>query len=284
MRDQVFRTAIIPFRTSGNNFFTLSNICRDRFSLKRFKKPLQKGQKRVFFGVTFAREVEMIKLLIINVVAKYRVVCPLSICPEWTGFSRNKRRRASAVKGRGLWTKLHTRIPNGAFSMEVVKNSSFLFNFADGKRGYAPFLFDRKFFMRELVEQIIQEQIGGTQLFLADLQVKPNRIEVHLDGDLGVNINECATVSRYLHRQLEEKGIDTSNISVEVSSPGIDKPLALLREYKKNVGRKLQIKNNQGKLIKGSLVYVDAEKIILQTGKKNEEFAFGVIKDARVVI
>jgi ribosome maturation factor RimP len=138
--------------------------------------------------------------------------------------------------------------------------------------------------MRELVEQIIQERIGGTQLFLADLQVKPNRIEVHLDGDLGVNINECADVSRFLHRSLEEKGIDTSNISVEVSSPGIDRPLTLLREYKKNVGRKLQIKNNQGKLIKGSLVYVDSDKIVLKTGTKNEEFTYSVIKDARVVI
>jgi ribosome maturation factor RimP len=138
--------------------------------------------------------------------------------------------------------------------------------------------------MRELVEKIIRERIEGTQLFIADLVVKPNRIEVNLDGDLGVNINECADVSRYLHRQLEEKGIDTGKISVEVSSPGIDRPLTQLREYKKNVGRKLQIKNNQGKLIKGSLVYVDGERIVLKAGAKSEEIAMAVIRDARVVI
>jgi ribosome maturation factor RimP len=58
-----------------------------------------------------------------------------------------------------------------------------------------------------------------------------------------------------------------------------------LREYKKNVGRKLQVRNNQNKILKGLLVYVDESKILLMgADKKKEVVEFNHIKEARSII
>lgn len=139
--------------------------------------------------------------------------------------------------------------------------------------------------IRQTIEEIIQEKITNTQLFLVELAMRANRIDIYLDGDNGVNIRECGQLSKYLHRRLEEMAIDIGTYIVEVSSPGIDRNLSQLREFKKNVGRKLQVKNNQNKLIKGQLIYADAEKLLLATGnKKNEILQYTQIKEAKVVI
>jgi ribosome maturation factor RimP len=138
--------------------------------------------------------------------------------------------------------------------------------------------------MKELVEDIINRKLEGTHLFVTELIVKPKKIDVFLDGDNGVNIQECARMNRYIHSQLEEKGIDTSEIHIDVSSSGIDRNLVSEREYKKNVGRKLQVKNHQSKFVKGQLVYADDKMIILSAGKKKEQLEYTQIKEAKVVI
>jgi ribosome maturation factor RimP len=141
--------------------------------------------------------------------------------------------------------------------------------------------------MKELVEKILNEKLAGSHLFIVDMEVKKNRIEVYLDGDCGVNINECASLNHYLHKKLEEMNVDTGNYIVEFSSPGIDRTLNNTRSLKKNVGRKIQVKNNQGKLLKGSLVYVDDKGIILTSGGKtlnHELIKHTDIREAKVVI
>ncbi len=139
--------------------------------------------------------------------------------------------------------------------------------------------------IRQQIQELIQEKIANTQLFLVELAMRANRIDIYLDGDNGVNIRECGQLSKFLHRRLEEMNIDIGTYIVEVSSPGIDRHLSQLREFKKNVGRKIQVKNNQSKLIKGQLIYADAEKLFVATGnKKNEILQYTQIKEAKVVI
>lgn len=120
--------------------------------------------------------------------------------------------------------------------------------------------------MKNEIERILEEETRGTHLFVVELDVNSNRVDIFLDGDAGVNIGECAILNRQLHRKLEEKGIDAGNYIIDVSSPGIDRPLTQLREYKKNVGRKLEVQHIEGKASTGKLVYVDEEKFILKTG------------------
>ena len=143
--------------------------------------------------------------------------------------------------------------------------------------------------MKEIIANIIKEKTEGTGLFFVDASVRGNKIDVFIDGDTGITINDCATVNRYLHTRLEEKGIDSGKYIIEVSSPGFDRPLEQLREYKKNVGRKMIIRNTQNKFIKGVLAYADDKKIIIsnkqkQDNNKAETIPFAAIKEAKVTI
>jgi ribosome maturation factor RimP len=140
--------------------------------------------------------------------------------------------------------------------------------------------------MKEKLLEIIREFTESTHLYLVELKINGQVIDISLDGDCGITINECADLNRFIHRRLEEQGIDIGNYIVEVASPGIDRPLTEIRDYKKNVGRKLQVRNNQNKIISGKLSYVDNEKIML-TGsgnKKPEIVELKTIKEAKTVI
>jgi ribosome maturation factor RimP len=120
--------------------------------------------------------------------------------------------------------------------------------------------------MKNEIERILEEETRGTHLYILELEVKNNRIDVFVDGDAGVNIAECAQLNRQLHRRLEDLGIDTGEYLVDVSSPGIDRPIEGLRAFKKNVGRKLEVTKQDGKALTGLLVLADGEKIILKAG------------------
>jgi ribosome maturation factor RimP len=141
--------------------------------------------------------------------------------------------------------------------------------------------------MKERIEKILNEKLAKTHLFLVNTEVKKNKIEVFVDGDCGVNINECASLNHFVHKKLEEQNIDTGNYIIEISSPGFDRDIADIRSLKKNVGRKIQVKNNQGRYLKGQLIYVDDIGIILASGNKNsgkEVIKRTEIKEAKVVV
>src|SRR5271154_3657007 len=66
----------------------------------------------------------------------------------------------------------------------------------------------------------------------------PTHIRVFLDGDAGISIEKCVQYCRALYKKIEEAGLfPGGDFSLEVSSPGLDEPLKLLRQYKKNIGR-----------------------------------------------
>jgi ribosome maturation factor RimP len=99
-------------------------------------------------------------------------------------------------------------------------------------------------------------------------------LRIFIDKNGGVNVENCASTSRYLSEELEkEENIDLINGSytIEVSSPGLDRPLKEKRDFERNLGRMLRITQN-GKFIKGVLKSVNGTSIILETaaakGKK----------------
>ena len=75
--------------------------------------------------------------------------------------------------------------------------------------------------------------------FLVDIWIKPtNNIKVFIDADEGIILSLLIEYNRKLYKKLEESGLfPDGDFSLEVSSPGLDEPLKLFRQYKKNVGR-----------------------------------------------
>jgi len=144
--------------------------------------------------------------------------------------------------------------------------------------------------VRILVEAALEE---NPSLFLIDLQLLPNsKILVEVDGDAGIALNECIRISRAVEGNLDREEED---FSLEVSSPDITKPLQVLRQYQKNIGRTLQVKTLETTL-EGTLVAVLEESIELEwkarepkpigkgkrTVEKKERIAFDAIVEAKV--
>ena len=144
--------------------------------------------------------------------------------------------------------------------------------------------------VRILVEAALEE---NPSLFLIDLQLLPNsKILVEVDGDAGIALNECIRISRAVEGNLDREEED---FSLEVSSPDITKPLQVLRQYQKNIGRTLQVKTLETAL-EGTLVAVLEESIELEwkarepkpigkgkrTVEKKERIAFDAILEAKV--
>lgn len=117
---------------------------------------------------------------------------------------------------------------------------------------------------QELVKKLIDEAVAeNPELFLVEWKISgDNAIEVLVDGDNGLSIDEIVRISRHVEHNLDREEAD---FSLNVSSAGVGSPLALPRQYRKNIGRTLGVtKTDGGKDIEGELVSADEESIVLK--------------------
>lgn len=107
--------------------------------------------------------------------------------------------------------------------------------------------------------------------FLVSVKIKPtNNIKIYIDSEEGVSIEKCIRYNRSLYKQLEEGPLfPDGNFSLEISSPGIDEPLKMHRQYIKNIGRNVQVLFNDASTQDGKLLAVTEQDILLEqtTGK-----------------
>jgi ribosome maturation factor RimP len=149
----------------------------------------------------------------------------------------------------------------------------------------------------KLIGEAAELCIENKSIFLVDVNVKGNaghqKVLVFIDGDESFGIDECSAISHRLGDILEEKQWITENYTIEVSSPGVDKPLKFLRQYPKHIGRDMEIVMKDKARLVGRLAGVDAEFIIIvpaEGKQKNKEkdaqvkLAFSEIEKAKVLV
>ena len=126
--------------------------------------------------------------------------------------------------------------------------------------------------IRELIEEKLADR---PDLFIVEIKIaSQNKVTILLDGDNGIGIHDCALVSRHVGFHLEEENLIDQAYNLEVSSPGLDTPLVLDRQFQKNIGRTIEIKLPEGKKAEGTLLKLDEQTITIletvkQKGKKN---------------
>ena len=145
----------------------------------------------------------------------------------------------------------------------------------------------------QTVEQLLQPLLQD-DVFLVSIKVKPtNNIKIYLDADNGLGIEKCIKINRALYKVMEEQAIyPDGDFSLEVSSPGVDEPLKLLRQYQKNIGRDVEITTLEGIKHQGKLISAHEETVTIEVtsgkGKKavtaQMEFPFTDIKQTIVLI
>lgn len=122
------------------------------------------------------------------------------------------------------------------------------------------------------VTELVEEKIADRpDLFLVDVQMHGSGIlSILVDGDNGVAISDCVAISRHVGFHLEEENAIEQAYRLEVSSPGLDTPLKLLRQYQKNINRSVRVKLNDGNKREGKLIHADESGISLQESVKEK--------------
>ncbi|RKR14141.1 ribosome maturation factor RimP [Maribacter vaceletii] len=146
--------------------------------------------------------------------------------------------------------------------------------------------------VKELLEVALQED---ESIFLIDLAITlDNKINVVIDGDNGVTVKDCVRVSRAIEHNLDREEED---FSLEVASAGAASPFVMPRQYKKNIGRKVEVET-ENTSYEGNLTVANDESITLEwkarepkpigkgkvTVQKKMEIPFSDIRKAKVVL
>jgi ribosome maturation factor RimP len=142
------------------------------------------------------------------------------------------------------------------------------------------------------VEAFLDEILASeTTYFKVRFKVKPtNNYKIYIDGDQGITIDQCIKFNRALYKKIEEAGLyPEGDFSLEVSSPGVDEPLTDIRQYKKNIGRKVQVTLLDESKVEGILKDVAADSFsIVETKGKGKKAVTEVIalpfKDIKTTI
>ena len=120
----------------------------------------------------------------------------------------------------------------------------------------------------ELVEEKISDR---PELFLVEVKMLPNnKLIIHVDGDEGISIQDCAAISRHVGFHLEEENAIEKAYNLEVSSPGVGEPLRLKRQYEKNIGREVSVKLSGGDIKEGKLLDVNEQSITIEAKVKEK--------------
>lgn len=133
------------------------------------------------------------------------------------------------------------------------------------------------------IKELIDQKLVDSDNYVVDISVKPgNKIIILLDNDRGISIDECVAMSRHVESGLNREEED---FELNVMSPGLIEPFKIVRQYKKNVGKQVDVttKDNNKKL-RGTLLSADDNGIRVETktgerveGKKKKQVITRII-------
>lgn len=146
--------------------------------------------------------------------------------------------------------------------------------------------------------RIIEKRITGflkeePGYFIVEISIKPtNNIKVFVDADQGATIDRLTKLNKALYKWAEESLFPDGNFSLEVSSPGLDEPIKLHRQYVKNIGRFVEVVDLDGNKKVGKLLTATEKEIVVEEiigkGKKREliehSIPFEQIKSTKIQI
>lgn len=149
----------------------------------------------------------------------------------------------------------------------------------------------QKHYLQDLIEPVVTAQgyelvrvmtMGGETR--PTLQVM---IDV-LDHTREVTVDDCAVVSRALSDMLDEKDPIENQYSLEVSSPGLDRPLTKLEHFKRYIGYEIRLETTEKvenrKRFKGKILSVEGDNILLSSDDTQYTIAFNAVNKAKLVI
>ena len=142
------------------------------------------------------------------------------------------------------------------------------------------------------VQRVVEDVLTDFTLYVVEIVVRgvkgSRAIDVYVDGDEGVNIDTLAKVSKEIGFLLETEEVIEGRYTLNVSSPGIDRPLRLPRQYKKNIGRTLKVKymeEDKRLVVQGELINAAEGFVELKVqGDKHRHISMDDIIESKIVL
>lgn len=144
---------------------------------------------------------------------------------------------------------------------------------------------------KEILLKKITEIVEGQNLLLIDSVIRGDNktriVEIFIDGETGITSEICKEVSDLIKVKIEEENLIDSNFRLDVSSPGVDRPLKFLKQYKKHLNRNFNLVytlEKEEKSLKTKLTGIDDNILTFNDGKNEIRIRFEEIKSAKVII
>ena len=118
------------------------------------------------------------------------------------------------------------------------------------------------------IEHWLKEKLQEEDLFLVEVKLVANKVQIFVDGIVNVTIDQCAEISKLIGDKLDKEPGVSDNYTLEVSSPGMSNPLRVPQQYKKRMGKELDILLNDGTKVEGILKAQDDLGITIEIEKK----------------
>ncbi len=119
---------------------------------------------------------------------------------------------------------------------------------------------------KEKVKEIVEEWLEGKEYFLVSIDInQDNKIVIEIDHADGVWIDDCVKLSRFIEDHLDR---DVEDFELEVGSAGIGQPFKVLQQYINNIGKDVEVLNEDGMKYRGILKSVDGSDFILTVREK----------------
>lgn len=125
--------------------------------------------------------------------------------------------------------------------------------------------------LADRVRQFTEEVIAGTSYFLVDVEVRGHKgtrvVEVYVDSTDDLGHDDLAVISKDVGFLLDVEDVVDGSYKLEVSSPGIKRPLSMPQQYKKNVGRTLRVRysmNGDEEIIVGELIQASDQRFEIE--------------------
>jgi len=144
-----------------------------------------------------------------------------------------------------------------------------LFDDYNKKRGHkSPLSFVDIMITTEKIKALVEDKLSETEVFIVDIKIKPsNAITILIDSPKGVSISNCVEVSRYVESNLNR---DSEDFELNVSSPGLDQPFKVQKQYFKNIGKQVEVVTNENQKITGTLISANENEIAIETKTKQK--------------
>jgi len=144
--------------------------------------------------------------------------------------------------------------------------------------------------IKQNILNAVKEISEKNNLFLLEVLFRGTEqnwvIEIFIDGEDILSADDCARISREINQVIEEKELLNSAYRLDVSSPGVDRPLKYFKQYKKHINRKFEIRYKSGenkKSITGKLVKIEDNNLYFYSGRE-QVIKFEDIIKAKVLV